>query len=68
MTFYSKSRLFAVLPAFLGEISLDDSRIKVEAAAVEEDVGLESFTVAVTAGFLHEALNLVVDAFGERFG
>ena len=47
---------------------MDDSRIKVEAAAVEEDVGLESVPVAVAVGLFDEALNLVVDAFGERVG
>ena len=57
-----------VLPGFLGEISLDDSRIKIESAAVEEDVGLESLPVTVAVGFLDEALNLVVDAFRERVG
>ena len=47
---------------------MDDLRIKVEAAAVKEDIGFESLPVAVAVGFLDEALNFVVDAFGERVG
>jgi hypothetical protein len=51
-----------VLPELLGEISLDDSRVKVEAAAVKEDIGFEPVPVAVAVSLLDEGLNLVVDA------
>ena len=38
------------------------SGVEVEAAEMEEDVGLESFRVAIPTGFFHQALNLVVQS------
>jgi hypothetical protein len=45
---------------------LDNSRIKVEVAAVEEDVGFKPVPVAVAVSLLAEALNLFVDALRKR--
>jgi len=53
--------LFSVLPSLALGFSLRRG-VEVEAAEMEENVGLESFGVAIPIGFFHQALNLVVQS------